>query len=222
MTEYILQVKGSGSACSLITMLNALRDLGQPTCELFSDRWEWLVDVGHGRHGSIIADEKLHGELMLEYVPVEFEKVHEHVPAELSVFSPTAGFHSVLVIGGDSEKLTLVNYDPPDGPVVQEVLWADIDAPKPGNVNRKAFAIRYTGKPGRAIEMCPDCRWSWYQGEEEAHYRCDKDPDKEELDRQAVAADVLNAKFDAGEIDNTTWAREMNALHDWDVEFQSA
>lgn len=174
-TEYILQVPGSGSTCSLITMLNALRYLGQSTCELFSDRWEWLVDVGHGRHGSIIADEALHAELMLDYVPVEVKKVHEHVPAELSVFQPGGGLHSVLVIGGDGEKLVLVNYDPPDGPVVQEVLCADIDMPKPTNVNRKAFAIRYTGNPGRPIEMCPDCRWSWYLGEEEAHYRCAKD-----------------------------------------------
>ena len=172
------------------------------------------MDVGHGRYGSIIADERLHEELMLEYMPVEFERAYEHVPAELSVFSPTAGFHSVLVIGGDSEKLTLVNYDPPDGLVVQEVLWADIDAPKPGNVNRKAYAIRYTGKPGRLIEMCPDCRWSWYrEGEEEAHYRCDKDPLKAERDRSAAAVDEVKAKFDTGEIDEATWARELNALH---------
>jgi len=145
--EYIGQ--GPYADCTIVAMCNALRFHGQPSPSHPSDEWERLVDIGGGRYGPVIDPKEV-----AEHLGLVMQKTgwkNKLLPLLLSVWNPEIGsaLHSVLVIGWEGQRATVVNYRTETGPLIETLEWSTEDAPprserwpklympKVGNVNRR-------------------------------------------------------------------------------------
>lgn len=175
---YFLQE--SGSNCWLYALCNAALYFGQHPPRPGTPGWEWLMDVGMCRHGTCLGHLDIASQLGLEVTELaRAEAIVHHLPGLLTVWNHDGGgMHIVLVIDGKPlkvrpklyregvlippEELTMVNYRWGEGPVVETMKWEDIPMPDEGNVNRRAYTVRFTGQPAPEITMCPFCKAWWH------------------------------------------------------------
>lgn len=175
---FLLQGDGSqdtDSCCGLIAIVNAARFYGISTPNPSTPEWGFLRDISGCRHGPCINEGTAALQLGMEVKEISVDEVGAHLPAVLNVRDPEArGLHAALAIEADSRHVTLVNYRCL-GPVVERVSWKWVRMPDPGNVNRKAWAVEFTGKEPPVIVLCPSCRFWWYRDGESGprHFECD-------------------------------------------------
>ena len=110
--EYIGQ---EGSACALISLLNAAIYHNLPAPRPGTDEFEELVDLVGARHGGAICSEKALKPLGLTSSVVDLHpyNLQDGLPVAFSVHTPEWGFHSTLAVDvcclDDGYYLTLVN-----------------------------------------------------------------------------------------------------------------
>ena len=116
-----IQYLGQGpyDDCQIVAMCNALRWHGLPSPEHPSEEWERLVDIGHARHGPVIATEEVVAHLGL--VRREAKIYEGDLPLLLTVWNPEVGsaLHDVLVIAWTLKGPTVVNYRGAAGPLIE-------------------------------------------------------------------------------------------------------
>ena len=152
--EYILQA--SGSCCSVITLLNALRYFGRETTAPGEAGWDDLVDLAGCQDGSAINVDSVAEHLgLVRHLARVSPDITQAVPFDLTVWNPEStgtSLHSVLVIGGSWPALEMVNYRWESGPVVETAV-PEI----PGRISRRgsrrrrppeAWHIRLRGAEG--------------------------------------------------------------------------
>ncbi len=134
-SSYILQAEGS--YCFLVSMLNAKRYHGLPTCKPGDREFEWLVDFSFARNGSCLRRDELCERLGVRLVEVSMEEAHLNLPVSFACWPPGCRSHEVLAIGGNADEWELVNYRIKTGPVVERVKVVDLKiAPKGVHMHR--------------------------------------------------------------------------------------
>jgi hypothetical protein len=160
---YLLQPEGSN--CWLYALANTAIFFGKTPPLPDTPGWEWLMDIGMCRCGACIRPDDIATQLGLEVTELtKVEDVHRHLPGLLSTlnYDGAGGMHISLVIGGNTEELTLVNYRWGKGPVVETLQRDNIPMPDKGNVNRKAYTVGVSNKKPPEVTMCPFCKAYWY------------------------------------------------------------
>jgi len=149
--DYLLQPHND-SCCVLYAFCNALRFYGQSSPAPGNHEWERLVDFACCRNGSVLRQGKVAASLGLRLECIEPEQAVACAPAMMTVWVPRPGgrnnrLHAALVIGGSNGLVRLVNYRHATGPLIEEIAFTDISMPKPGNINRRAWAIALNSPP---------------------------------------------------------------------------
>ena len=159
----------TGTCCWVYALCNALVYYGKRPPKPDTPKWDRLEHIAMCKHGSAIGIHAVAQELKLEVRKIKPESFVYKKPAILSVFPPDGCFHAVLAIDGkyktrrEPDWVTLTNYRT-DGPTVETIDWNDLKMPQPGNINRRAYYIKYTGVKGPKIIMCDHCNTWWYKG----------------------------------------------------------
>lgn len=143
-TKYLRQGRLHGMTCWLFALCNARRYYGLPSPRPNTKRWANLCEVGGCIGGACMSPRHMARELGLKLRRIKPDNIVKRHPAVILLFTPLPArvFHAALVVGGNSEALTLVNYRTYLGPTVEAVPWSDLHLPEVGNVNRKAWAVR--------------------------------------------------------------------------------
>jgi len=99
------------SECLLVAIWNAARFHGLETPEPASDEYFRICREAHAIHGGAIGVGFELDRLGLERVPghLDLRWVREHLPVHFAIFCHR-GYHSVLAVEVDGERLLLANY----------------------------------------------------------------------------------------------------------------
>lgn len=134
----------------LYAFCNALRFYGHSSPAPGNGEWERLVDFACCRNGSVLRYDRVAASLGLRLERIEPEQAVARVPAMVNVWGPRPGgssLHAALVIGGTNGLVRLVNYRHTTGPLIEEMAFTNVPMPKPGNINRRAWAITLNSLP---------------------------------------------------------------------------
>jgi hypothetical protein len=112
--RYIIQRSGRpghSATCSLIALANAKTYLGHPSVRPGSSRWTRLVKLGGCVYGPCTDVQAMAIDMGLSLWPCDAPPNRQRLPFFMTVWTPDAGYHSVLVIATDVDGGVLVNYE---------------------------------------------------------------------------------------------------------------